>query len=59
LPTDAHATSARVSRSTAAVSRNELAFCSRSDSGTTTLSSVMSAFCTIRRLCLFSIFVAV
>ena len=59
MPTAAQATSARVSRSTAAVSRNEFAFCRRCDSGTTTWSSVMSAFCTMRRLILRSIFVAV
>ena len=59
MPTAAHDTSARVRRSTLAVSLNEFAFCSRLRSGTTTFSRVMSAFCTERRLILPSILVAV
>ena len=49
----------RTTRSARAVSRKEAAFCSRFRSDTTTLSRVMSAFCTDRRLNLPSILVAV
>ena len=58
-PTDCQATPLRVRRRIVAVSRNECASCSRSDSGTRHSSNVRSAFCTARSAILFSIFVAV